>query len=85
MKPTAQQILRERVQAELDQSGLGKAKFALMVGISRPQLDHILAGSTNTKLATADKIARGLGVETWELLKPRQDEPPSQAKKVSAA
>ena len=69
MSASAQQILRERLQSELESSGLGKGRFALMLGISRPQLDKILAGTTDTKLSTVQKMANGLGVEVWELFR----------------
>ena len=73
MSHTTRQILSERVQAELERSGLGKSRFALMLGISRMQLENILKCKTDAKLSTIDKIAAAVGCEPWELIKAEQE------------
>lgn len=70
MSTSSQQILIEKVRAGLDESGLGKGRYALLLGITRQELDKILKGGANVKLETLDKIASGLGVEPWELIRP---------------
>ena len=69
MSASAQQILSKRLQAEFKRSGLGKGRFALMLGLSRPQLNKILAGTSDARLSTIQRVANALGVEVWELFK----------------
>ena len=49
---------------------MGKGRFSLMLGITRQELDKILNGKANVQLDTLEKIATGLGMEPWELIKP---------------
>lgn len=71
MSANAQQILVQNIKAAQKDSGLGKGHFALLLGITRQELDKILDGHANVKLETLEKMAAGLGMEPWELLKPR--------------
>lgn len=61
--------LGENVRAARTRAGLSKSRFCLMVGISRPVLDGIENGTQNVKLDTLKRLAAGLDVEPWELLK----------------
>lgn len=64
-----QQRLARNVQVLHDASGLSKSAFALMLGISRPQLDLIEQGRCNLKLLNLEKLAERLGVTASELIR----------------
>ena len=70
MSSKAQQILKERLKAELDSSGLDEGRFAAMIGVSRQELINILKGRANPKLSTLELIAKALDIELWELFRP---------------
>lgn len=69
MDMSTQEILAHNVRAARKRSGLSKSKFCLMLGISRPVLNAIEDAEQNIKLQTLDRLAVGIGVEPWELLK----------------
>ncbi len=63
------QRLGENIRNSRKAAGLSKARFCLMIGLSRPALDAIENGTQNVKLDTLNRIADGLGVEVWTLLR----------------
>ena len=69
MRAGIQQRLARNVQALHDASGMKKSAFALMLGISRPQLDLIEQGRCNMKLLNLEKLADRLGVTAADLIK----------------
>lgn len=50
------------------QQGLSKTDFCLMVGLSRPYLDQIEAGTANITVRRLAELAAGLDVAPAELL-----------------
>ena len=69
MDEETRQRLAVNVRAARKAAGLSKNRFCLMIGLSRPVLDSIEQGTQNIMLDTLTRIADGLGVEPWELLK----------------
>ncbi|MDY2777161.1 MAG: helix-turn-helix transcriptional regulator [Collinsella sp.] len=69
METTAGHRLGKNVQNERKRQGIGKIRFCLMAGISRPLLDKVEDGTSNITLSKLEAIAKGLGVEPWELLR----------------
>lgn len=64
------QKLSDNVRRARERSGLNQRDFALMVGVSRPIISAIEQGKEiNIKLTTLHRLAKGIGVEPWELLK----------------
>lgn len=61
--------LGENIRALRMASGLTKVDFALLLGISRVELDLIESGRSNVKLTTLSKLAVSLDKEPWELIK----------------
>lgn len=51
--------------------GLTLAALAEFVRIDLHRLSRIERGKVNISIETADRIARGVGVHTWELFVPR--------------
>lgn len=65
---TVQRIGR-RVRRMREEQGLGKAEFALMVGISRPYLNRIENGTANVTVKMLVRVAAGLDVSAIDLMK----------------
>ena len=55
----AQQV-GTRVHRAREEAGITKARFCLMVGISRPYLDKIEAGEANITLRILEKVAQSV-------------------------
>lgn len=70
MDTSPSQKLSDNVRRARERSGLNQRDFALMVGVSRPIISAIEQGKEiNIKLTTLHRLAKGIGVEPWELLK----------------
>lgn len=66
----SQDILAERLEAELKRREKGKGDLAGVLGISRPTLDAYLKGKKPPTLDTLDRIAIAIGKEPWQLIGP---------------
>ena len=53
--------------------GLTQEKLAELAGLKRGQVGEFERGSRGIQLATLDRLAIALDVESWELLRPRDD------------
>lgn len=63
--------LLERVRHEREQRGLTQEAFAEQAGLQYKHYQAVEAGrKMNFTMATFEKIAKGLGLEPWELLVP---------------
>lgn len=69
--PAAQAVLAENIRRLADARSLSLYVVADFAGISRAHLYAILRGEKNPTVATLVKLADVLGVEPWELLKPK--------------
>lgn len=63
----------EKLNHVIRQAGLTRQRAASEIGISLGALYNLLAGSSSPKLTTLQKIARGLNVTVWELIKDDQE------------
>ena len=65
--------LLERVRREREQRGLTQEAFAEQAGLQYKHYQAVEAGrKMNFTMATFEKIAKGLGLEPWELLVPAE-------------
>ena len=63
--------LLERVRREREQRGFTQEVFAERAGLQYKHCQAVEAGrKMNFTMATFEKIAKGLGLEPWELLVP---------------
>ena len=60
METSLEQKVGVRVHKAREEAGITKARFCLMVGISRPYLDKIEAGDANITLRILEKVAHSL-------------------------
>ena len=58
------------IEVLLQERGLKKSELAKMMGVNRQNINSLL---NNPTLATIEKIANALGVETWELFKSKEE------------
>lgn len=68
MNELIKQGLGQAVTAHREASGLGKAKFALVAGVSRITLRRIEAGDDNPTLDVLLRIADGFDMPVEDLL-----------------
>ena len=69
MDTSLRQTFGKNVRALREEMGLSQGRFSMMVGISRPLLNRIEQGNQNVTLDTLDRIAKGLNIEAWKLLR----------------
>ena len=69
MDTSLRQTFGKNVRALREEMGLSQGPFSMMVGISRPLLNRIEQGNQNVTLDTLDRIAKGLNIEAWKLLR----------------
>ena len=58
------------IEVLLQERGIKKSELAKMMGVNRQNINSLL---NNPTLATIEKIANALGVETWELFKSKEE------------
>lgn len=66
--PAIRKRFARRVRKLREATGLTQEKFAAEAGLDRAYYGRIERGLGNVTLDTIETIARGLGVEPWELL-----------------
>lgn len=69
MDTSLRQTFGKNVRAFREEMSLSQGRFSMMVGISRPLLNRIEQGHQNVTLDTLDRIAKGLNIEAWKLLR----------------
>ena len=69
MDTSLRQTFGKNVRALREGMSLSQGRFSMMVGISRPLLNRIEQGNQNVTLDTLDRIAKGLNIEAWKLLR----------------
>ena len=63
--------LFKRLREVRDEIGLSQEKFAELIGLRYKYYQLLEQGrKADPKLSTLERVAGGLGVETWELLNP---------------
>ena len=63
-------VLGFNVETMRSSLGMSATDFAEYAGISRMRLSTIESGTANVTLETLEKLARALGTDPWELIKP---------------
>lgn len=77
------EILRAKLQRERLQRGLTKGGFTRFLSLTGSLIWDLEKGlHVGITMYTLDSIARSLGVEPWELLKPDGDEPQAERSQV---
>ncbi|WP_080797792.1 helix-turn-helix domain-containing protein [Arabiibacter massiliensis] len=66
-------IIGGKVRAARRAHGISVEKLALMVGINRNYLRNIEFGRANPTIDIIIRIADGLSIPVWELMKPNED------------
>ncbi len=64
-------ILQKRLQEQLGPRG-GVAEFCRKTGFARTGVQNWLDGKSSPTVENLGKIAEGLGIEPWELIKPEE-------------
>lgn len=67
--PTLQRRLGEVVRRLRKGKGYSQEGFAVHIGVHRTYMGAVERGEQNISLSSLEKIAAGLGVRLWELLK----------------
>jgi transcriptional regulator with XRE-family HTH domain len=62
-------VFRKKLATALGGYG-AKSEFSRKTGISRTVLDRWLSGDNSPTLETLERAAQGLGLQSWELIKP---------------
>jgi transcriptional regulator with XRE-family HTH domain len=63
-------ILLKRLRELRKKSGLTQEQFAERIGLSYKYYQQIeLGNKRELRLSTVDRLAKGLGVDTWKLLR----------------
>lgn len=62
-----------RIKEICSEKGISIVELAKRIGMSRVSINNMVAGRQSPPVSTLDKIAEALGVETWELLKSRDE------------
>ena len=66
--------LIKRLRLLRRKSGLTQEQFAERIGLSYKYFQQIeLGNKRELRISTLDRLARGLGLETWELIHPKRE------------
>ncbi len=66
----AMEVFVRNVEAAMVRNGMNKQDLADKLGMNRSQLSKIVRGKNAATLRTLDSIAKGLGMELFELFVP---------------
>lgn len=66
---TSRERLAERLISFRNTNGISREELALRCGISARQLADIETQKSNTTLDTLDRLSRGIGIESADLIK----------------
>lgn len=72
MQTSAMSLFNERVTEKLQSDGLTIKDLADKIGMHRQALSKILNGHVDTTMGNAERIAEGLGVSLYELIRPAE-------------
>jgi transcriptional regulator with XRE-family HTH domain len=65
-------ILLKRLRELRKKSGLTQEQFAERIGVSYKYYQQIeLGNKRELRLSTVDRLAHGLGAESWKLIRPK--------------
>lgn len=74
MRDVKKSALLERIGQRIEEKrvklGLSKTKFAQEIKTSRPQLERLIKGETNSSILSLEKICEVIGMNLSELVSP---------------
>lgn len=82
---SAMQNFTENAKRIREASGLTIQALADRIGMKRPDLSVLLSGHHSPTLETMERIAHGLGVQVYDLVKPPEAEAQGQKKAAQVA
>lgn len=68
----SKRALAENIRQNIYDLGMTQAKYAKEIGIPIATLEYAISGKNSISLITLDKIARGTGIDPWELIQPHE-------------
>ena len=71
-KSTIMKTFESNIESLLSDRGWSKKDLADALGMDRSSLSKVIRGIHSPSLMIVEKIAKALGVESFELLRPRQ-------------
>jgi transcriptional regulator with XRE-family HTH domain len=70
-RPTARLVLARNLRIERARRGWSQEELASRAGISQTDTSHLESAARAVSIDTIEKLARALGIEVFELVKPR--------------
>ena len=67
----SKRALAENVGKNIYETGMTHARYAKEIGIPVSTLEYVISGKGSVSINTLDRIARGTGIDSWELIKPQ--------------
>lgn len=68
MKQAADEILREYLRRAIELNDWSEAELARHTKVSQKAVNNFMNRVSDPRLQTCEKLARGLGVELWQVL-----------------
>ena len=66
----SKKALADNIGKNMYEMGMTHARYAIEIGIPVSTLEYAISGKNSVSMNTLDKIARGIGIDPWELIKP---------------
>ena len=67
----SKRALADNVGKNIYEMGMTHAKYAKEIGTPVSTLEYVISGKNSISMNTLDRIARGTGIDPWELIKPQ--------------
>jgi len=66
----SKRALAENIRQNIYDLNMTQAEYAKEIGIPVATLSYVISGKGSVSINTLDRIARGTGIDPWELIKP---------------
>ena len=67
----SKRALAENIRQNIYDLNMTQAEYAKEIGIPVATLSYVIYGKGSVSINTLDRIARGTGIDSWELIKPQ--------------
>lgn len=67
----SKKVLADNIGKNMYEMGMTHARYAIEIGIPVSTLEYVISGKGSVSMNTLDRIARGTGIDSWELIKPQ--------------
>ena len=67
----SKRALAENIRQNIYDLNMTQAEYAKEIGIPVSTLEYVISGKNSISMNTLDRIARGTGIDPWELIKPQ--------------